>query len=367
MKERNTLPRAAMAGLVEELMPGGVLEQIAQLGDDGGADADGTKKGIGYGASFLLTVRTAGGEQRKLVFRTQRADDFGHDRRADRAAEALLAYDTGGEIPRHAGVIDVGAILPGGRVHSLRDAGELYWVTDFVPGEVYAEDLRRIGASKQASDGDLSRCDDLVAYLASLHSKKLGRPADYRRAVRDLIGHGEGIFGIADSYPDDAEPRTLAQVRRIEQQCVEWRWKLRGREARLSRTHGDFHPFNILFDESGGLRLLDASRGCRGDPADDVTCLAINYLFFGFEHPGSWATGFGALWRRFWGGYLKKTGDQEILSAAPPYFAWRALVLANPLWYPNAHSDVRHRLLGFAERALAAGSLDPAEAEELFR
>jgi aminoglycoside phosphotransferase (APT) family kinase protein len=315
----------------------------------------------------LLTVRSAQGAQRKLVFRTQRSDDFGHDRRADRAAEALLAYDTRAETPRHAGVVDVGAILSSGQVHSLRDAGELYWVTDFVPGEVYAEDLRRIGDGKKASADDLARCDELVAYLASLHAEKLGRPAEYRRAVRDLIGHGEGIFGIVDSYPDDMEPRTLDQVRRIEQRCAEWRWKLRGREARLSRTHGDFHPFNILFDEGGGLWLLDASRGCRGDPADDATCLAINFLFFGFEHQSSWTQGFGPLWRRFWEGYLEKTGDQELLTVAPPYFAWRALVVANPLWYPNAHADVRYRLLGFAERALTDGRLEPADAEELFR
>jgi aminoglycoside phosphotransferase family enzyme len=32
--------------------------------------------------------------------------------------------------------------------------------------------------------------------------------------------------------------------------------------------------------------------------------------------------------------YLKKTGDSEILEVVQPFYAWRALVVASPIWYP---------------------------------
>ena len=90
---------------------------------------------------------------------------------------------------------------------------------------------------------------------------------------------------------------------RVDVRRVDWRWRLRDRGARLARNHGDFHPFNLLFDAGGALRLLDASRGCVGEPADDLTALAVNYVFFAIDHPGAWRAGLGELWHRLWDGW----------------------------------------------------------------
>src|SRR5438105_654400 len=79
-----------------------------------------------------------------------------------------------------------------------------------------------------------------------------------------------------------------------------------------SRRPGDCHPFNIVFDARGDLVLLDTSRGSEGDPADDVACLAINYLFFALEEEQAWG-GLRELWYRFWDVYLSESGDQEVL------------------------------------------------------
>jgi hypothetical protein len=46
---------------------------------------------------------------------------------------------------------------------------------------------------------------------------------------------------------------------------------------------------------------------------------------------------------------------------------WRALVVANPKFYPKLSARGRERLLGFATEVMDAGVLDPARAEELFR
>ena len=73
-----------------------------------------------------------------------------------------------------------------------------------------------------------------------------------------LVGSGEGIYGVVDHYPADVPGAPWTRLASIERRCAEWRWRLREHEGRLCRTHGDFHPFNILFD-GDKLVLLDAS------------------------------------------------------------------------------------------------------------
>lgn len=358
---------AALQPLLDDLLPGARVEGLAPLSETRPEQTEGTAKYLGYGESLLVTLRTKEGERRRLVFRTSRSDDFGHDRRSDRAGNALLAFDTFGSIPQHIPALDVGAIGSDGRLHSLRGSGEFFLLTGYADGEPYAGDLWTIGREKTLAPRDIVRCDCLAGYLARLHLEKIDCPGAYRRAIRDLIGHGEGIFGLIDSYPDDVPAAPLRRLQAIEKLCIDWRYRLRGRERRLRRTHGDFHPFNILFDKDDHLAVLDASRGCLGDPADDMTCLSINYVFFALEHEGSWKSAFSKLWQRLWNLYLEKTADHDIFEAAPPYLAWRALVLANPRWYPNARRETREALLGLVERSLRKGRFDLADAEGLFR
>jgi len=118
-----------------------------------------------------------------------------------------------------------------------------------------------------------------------------------------------------------------------------------------------------VFDRDGSLALLDASRGCAGDPADDLTALAVNYVFFALEAPGAWRGGLGGLWHRCWQRYVDATGDRELLEVAAPWLAWRALVVANPRWYPGLSARGRDALLAWVERVLDAPALDPASAD----
>jgi len=57
---------------------------------------------------------------------------------------------------------------------------------------------------------------------------------------------------------------------------------------RLSQVHGDFHPWNVLFREGVDFTVLDRSRGERGEPADDVTAMTINYIFILCRSMVSW-------------------------------------------------------------------------------
>jgi len=112
---------------------------------------------------------------------------------------------------------------------------------------------------------------------------------------------------------------------------------------------------------------LDASRGGKGDPADDLTAMAVNYVFFAAEHRAAWARGLGPLWRRFWSRWLEATGDADALLVAPPFLAWRALVVSSPRFYPHLGAPARDLLLALAERALDAGRLDLDLPEALLR
>jgi hypothetical protein len=216
-----------------------------------------------------------------------------------------------------------------------------------------------------ATASDLHRVDALADYLAQLHVRHQGRLAAYTRAVRDLVGSGEGIFGMIDGYDPDVPGAPPRRLRRIEEQAATWRWRLRDREPRIARIHGDFHPFNILFHGEREIALLDASRGALGEPADDVTALAINYVFFALDTPGAWKRGLSALWHRLWSRYVSSTSDHEIYQVAAPWLAWRALVVANPRWYPKLSASGRDRLLSWIERTLEAGQLHPHAADEV--
>jgi hypothetical protein len=357
--------------LVERLYPGGAL--VAARALDADEEPDGvTTKAAGYGAPVWLRVRDGAGQPHELVVHTAVANEFGHDRRADRAEELLLAYDVFTATPRHVRALDVGAIGPDGRLRSLRDLGEFYLVTDYAPGAVYADDLRRIAQSGTATAADRERVLALARYLAELHRRGGGgAPLEeavvgYRRAVRDLVGHGEGIFGLIDSYPDHTPGAPPERLRAIESRAAAWRWRLRGLERRLTRTHGDFHPFNVVFQSATEFTMLDASRGGRGEPADDVTCMAINYAFFALDHPASWASALRPLLELFLGEYLNRTRDAELRAVAPPFFAWRALVLASPRFYPQLAPESRARLLACAERVLDDHRLELRRLEELF-
>lgn len=354
---------ARLAGLVASVLPGARITSVTALGIDSG-DASSTSKAAGYGAPLRIDVELDG-VRRRLVLHTATSNRFGHDRRADRAADAVLAADDFATIPRHVRTLDVGAFRPNEHV-SLRGTGEFYVLTEWGEGTPYAEDLRRVAKSGSLADGDVERVERMARYLAALHRERVEREFARERALRDLFGSGEGIFGIVDGYPAVAPGVTSSRLQHIEELCLAQRWKLKRIARPLSRTHGDFHPFNVLFDAAGELVLLDTSRGSMGDPADDVICMAVNFPFFALSAPGSWQAAFGRLYRRFFETYLAESGDEGVLDVAAPFLAWRGLVLASPVWYPDLPAESRRRLLDFVEQVLVAERFLPESVESLF-
>jgi hypothetical protein len=357
------------AGLREHLarlFPGKRITAFEELAADQGATHDATTKATGYSRPMRIALRGDDGTPLEVVWRIATANELGHDRRADRAGNLILAFDDFARMPCHVEAIDVGAIGRSGELVSLRDCGEAYLITSYAHGAIYADDLRAIAREGLVRELDIVRCAGLATYLARLH-ERVDEPVRYRRAIRDLVGHGEGIYGIVDAYPDGVPGAPLERLHALERTCAEWRWRLRGHEGRLTRIHGDFHPFNVVFGDGASFTALDASRGTCGDPADDVTAMSINYLLFALATPNAWRHGLGVLWHRFWTTYARERPDPSLHACAPPFFAWRALVVCNPKFYPDLTPEGRGALLGLAERALDASYFDPAWADELFR
>jgi hypothetical protein len=351
--------------IVSAALPGAEILRAVPFGPDASPSGE-TTKGGGYGVPLRLDLMHAG-RPRSLVLHTSSSNAFGHDRRADRAAAAVLSADTFALIPRHVAVVDCGAFRDLDDCVSLAGSDEFYVLTEHAPGRPYADDLRHLARTGMLTATDLARRATLVTYLKELHARRPQHPKTaYERFVRDTLGSGEGIFGITDGYPDDVPSAPRARLERIEEACLAWRFRLRAKSERLRRTHGDFHPFNVLFDEHSELHLLDASRGALGEPGDDVTAMTINYAFFSLGQPGAWRGAFGPLWHAFWEGYLRESGDDGVCEVVAPLFAWRGLVLASPTWYPALAPADRDRILSFVERVLGSQRFTPAMAEEFF-
>jgi aminoglycoside phosphotransferase family enzyme len=86
--------------------------------------------------------------------------------------------------------------------------------------------------------------------------------------------------------------------------------------------------------------------------------LTVNYLFYSLQASGRLDRAFETLFTLFWKNYLDKTGDEEVLNVIQPFYAWRGLVVASPVWYPNLPEQVRAKLFNFVRNVLDAEEFD---------
>jgi aminoglycoside phosphotransferase (APT) family kinase protein len=359
---------AALATYLAAVFAGPV--EVLSLRPLGGPDAGGKDpKGFGYGVPFEIECVVDGTVRNLVMSRTRVAQGFGHDYPADRAWQALYGHVAYNSFPAHVRSLDVGFARASGALVSAGDATEFFQLVEKADGTLYWRDLDRMLTAPVRSL-DVARARELGGFLARAHAVKRDEPTLYERRIRELVGHGECLMGILDSYPHPYAPLLPHVCEALEHDAISWRWRLRGRSHRLARVHGDFHPWNLLFRDGTDFSVLDRSRGEWGEPADDVSALGINYLFFGLGkaaadgHRGV-AEPFGTLFRAFLETYLEETRDQELWDVMPPFLAFRALVIGHPRWYPTLAPRTRAALLGFARALMAGGPLVPERVPEL--
>jgi phosphotransferase family enzyme len=358
MADTGSIGQGALAAYLTRLL-GSPVEVLGlrSLGD-GGSPAD--PKGLGYGVPFEVECVADGRLRSYVVSRTRPVQGFGHDYPADRAWQAIYAHGAYNTFPRHVRSLDVGFVRESGELVSAGGAVEYFQLVEKAPGALYWLDLDRMLVGP-ARGLDYERARALGRFLAEAHADKRDEPTLYQRRIRELVGHGECLMGILDSYPHPYEFLPAADCEALEHAAVGWRWRLRWRAHRLSRVHGDFHPWNLLFETGTDFAVLDRSRGEWGEPADDVSALGINYVFFGLRKSGAAevAEPFAGLLRAFLDAYLAGSEDRELLEVLPPFLMFRALVLAHPRWYPTLTEATRRALFDFARSMAGASAFDP--------
>lgn len=332
------------------------------------------KLGEGFhNAGFLLKFKHDS-KLKALVMRIVRGDTgWGHDYPSDRASVLLLQHMLYNSAPKDTCIpsIDVLAILRNGSVVSIGDAVEFIQLVEpltEVHGRSYVEYLLELSKRGRVTYKDEELCVKCVSYLSKLHSEKISNRNLYLRHIRDLIGHGEMLMGVVDTYPDELDFISDEEIYQIEATVVKWRHRLKRMTHRLSRIHGDFHPFgNIRFKPDGEIVAVDLSREMYGEPADDVTALTINYIFISIWQHGLLKDCFRKLFKLFYEEYLNMTGDEEILRVVQPFYAFRGMVVIHPIYYPEMTREQRRMLVNFILNVLDEDVFNPDDVDKYLK
>jgi len=315
-------------------------------------------KGFGYGKPYLIDFE-AGGKKMSVVLSSMRVQKgFGHDHFSDRAQIMIWQNSVFNNLPGQVKSLDVGYFSHNGELFSSGKADEYFILMEKIEGKEYFLDLERIKKDGDLTSLDIERTEALSTYLAEIHANRHDDRELYLRKIRDTVGHGECIMGLTDSYPDDLDFVSWDDLCEIEKKCVDWRYKIKGLSHRLCMTHGDFHPWNIMFREGADFTVLDRSRGEWGEAADDVSSITMNYLFYSLQKYGELKGPFLEMYELFIDNYLERTGDKELLEVIQPFYVFRSLVVASPIWYPNLDPGVRKKLFNFINNILESDVFD---------
>ena len=324
--------------------------------------------GVGvHGTGFLVEVKT-GRWVKSYVLKDLSPQDLGHDHPSDRAQVFLLALDEYGLLPNHVKAIDVLSLMPNKSLMSVGGGKEYFLLMERAKGVDYFNDLEGMKDKDKLGDLDIERIKAMTTYLSEIHSVKRNSQTLYFRKIRDIIGHGECLMGVFDTYPEGT--LGYGEMAEIEKMCVDWRAKLKPMSHRLSQIHGDFHPGNIWFasEDAGGTEfvLLDRSRGAYGDPADDVTALSINYIFFSLKYHGEVRGAYLEGFNLFFEDYIIKSKEAELFEVLAPFFAFRGAVVANPLFYPDVSMSIRNKIFRFVRKVLSGDKFKVSRVNEYF-
>jgi aminoglycoside phosphotransferase (APT) family kinase protein len=301
------------------------------------------------GSGFLIEMKTLDGTK-SYVVKTLLSEGLGHDYPSDRAAVFLLDLDEFKNLPRHVKAVDVLSEMEDGSIKSIGGGREYYLLMERGAGRDYFNDLSEFVHKDRLEISDIEKIKAMTTYLAEIHSIKKASKILYWRKLRDTVGHGECLMGVFDTYPDGT--LSYDEMAEIIKKSVDWIYRLKPKHNRLSLIHGDFHPGNIWFKNNTDFILLDRSRGPWGDPADDITALTINYIFFSIKHHGSVRGPYLEGLTLFFDRYVTLTGDNEIYDVVAPFFAFRGAVVANPIFYPELTPEQRRLIFRFVNNVL---------------
>ncbi|MBI4680239.1 MAG: phosphotransferase [Nitrospirae bacterium] len=348
-----------------------------------------------HGSGFRVEIKAKKG-LRSYVVKTLMPEHFGHDYPSDRAGIFLLDLDEFKNLPKHVKAVDVLSEMEDGSIKSIGGGKEYYLLMEKGEGRNYFHDLKKLSNKKHLDNIDTEKIKAMASYLAKIHSIKKDSKTLYWRKLRDTVGHGECLMGVFDTYPDGVI--SYEEMTGIIKKSVDWIYRLKPEHKRLSQIHGDFHPGNIWFKESVNrsigesvnrknkksplpihlfthspihrevdFLLLDRSRGPWGEPADDITALTINYIFFSIKKHHSIAGPYLEGMKLFFDEYVRLSEDERIYEVLAPFYAFRGAVVANPVFYPEITQKQRRLILNFVHNIMDSKRFYPVEAADLLK
>ena len=157
--------------------------------------------------------------------------------------------------PRTSAVWTSGFVRESGAMVSAGDATEFFQLVEKAEGALYWLDLDRL-LTEPVRPLDVARARALGAFLARAHATRRDEPTLYERRIRELVGHGECLMGILDSYPHPYALLPPHVCEALEHDAVSWRWRLRGRAPPAGLRARRFP--SVEPPVPGGNRLLGA-------------------------------------------------------------------------------------------------------------
>lgn len=234
-----------LEGLVEALVPGGVVSSVRRLA--GGISC----------AMDVLAVTAPGGVTHRFILRRHPMPVSGGTSTVRREAHAL-------DLARAAGV-------PAPVVVSIDDHGVLdqpTLVLSFIEGRPPAGSINTHG-----------RAEQMAEELARVHSARLD--ARYHELLEHYLP-GEGDDGV--TVPDALAahrlgPPLLDRIRLLRKKLV---------DVHACFVHGDYHPGNTLWSDSDLVGIVDWEIAGIADPAFDVAYCATDIRYLGLGMYADW-------------------------------------------------------------------------------
>ncbi|NUL18894.1 hypothetical protein HUN27_18765 [Agrobacterium tumefaciens] len=178
----------------------------------------------------------------------------------------------------------------------------------------------------------LSHATLISEYFRTLHIEEpdLNAPAKYYRSLRDAFWNPTIRLLHANSLFWSAFPNRTAF---ITEKLLEWQTRLAQNPQRLRRVHLDFHPWNIILNDTG-VNVIGRRIPGYGDPADDIACIMANDYVFSLSSHGTLAHGFRRcfceLLRYYTVEAFPNDPKGELLT---PFFAKRLILFLSPTHY----------------------------------
>jgi len=199
----------------------------------------------------------------------------------------MMLWDHGAynALPNHVRSLDVGAFDREGNLLSVANAEEFFLLVEHVEGAGYIRDIARLQKGRRCATLDSRGRTPCAITSSGSHTVRGPDPGLYVRKIRELLGDGECIMGVCDSYPlPTVHHRRAARGDRTALRDLALAPETPHRPD-APGTRG-LPPFNILFREGTDFTVLDRSPRRVGEPADDVTALTGNYLFASLQATG---------------------------------------------------------------------------------